>query len=82
MWVGRQEVNPQVKKTQAPNLLTDGSDHATRPKDIILVKGWPITSNWCAPQVPMCRLWFYNAVNPSLRKADHLSLATGDMVCG
>ena len=38
--------------------------------------------NWCAPQVPMCWSWSYNAVNPPLRKADHLCLATGDMVCG
>ena len=36
--------------------------------------------NWCAPQVPMCWSWFYNAANPPLRKADHLSLAIGDMV--
>ena len=30
----------------------------------------------------MCWSWFYKAVNPLLRKADHLSLAIGDMVCG
>ena len=38
--------------------------------------------NWCAPQMSMCRSWFYKAVNPPLRKADHLSLAIADMVCG
>ena len=27
----------------------------------------------------MCRSWFYKAANPPLRKADHLSLAIGDM---
>ena len=30
----------------------------------------------------MCRSWSYKAVNPPLRKADHLSLAIGDTVCG
>ena len=34
------------------------------------------------PQGPMCRSWFYKVVNPPYRKADHLSLATGDMVIG
>ena len=29
----------------------------------------------------MCQLCFYKVVNPPLRKADHLSVATGDMVC-
>ena len=29
----------------------------------------------------MCRSWFYKAPNTPLRKADHLSLAIGDMVC-
>ena len=33
-------------------------------------------------EVPMCWSWFYKAANPPLRKADHLSLAIGDMVCG
>ena len=28
----------------------------------------------------MCQSWFYKAPNPPLRKADHLSLAIGDMV--
>ena len=28
----------------------------------------------------MCWSWFYKAVNPHPRKANHLSLATGDMV--
>ena len=39
-------------------------------------------NNWCAPQVPMCRSWLYKAAKPPLRKADHLSLAIGDMVFG
>ena len=30
----------------------------------------------------MCQSWFYKVVNPPPRKADHLSLATGDVVCG
>ena len=30
----------------------------------------------------MCRSWFYKAVNPPLRKADRLSLAIGDVLCG
>ena len=29
----------------------------------------------------MCRSCFYKAPNTPLRKADHLSLAIGDMVC-
>ena len=30
----------------------------------------------------MCQSWFYKAANPPLRKADNLSLAIGDIVCG
>ena len=75
--------NPQVK-TRGDQLPTDGPDHTTRPKGHHSGQGYnsrPITPNWCAPQVPMCRSWFYKASNTPLRKADHLSLAIGDMVC-
>ena len=81
MGVGREEAKAPQVKTQGDQLPTDDPDDATSPKVHHSCQGYnsrPITPNWCAPQVPMCRLW---SVNPPLRKADHLSLATGDMMC-
>ena len=74
---------PQVK-TRGHQLPPDGPDHSIRPKGHHPVKGrtpgW-LHPNWHAPQVPMCRSWFYKVVNPPPRKADPLSLAMGDMLC-
>ena len=74
---------PQVK-TQGHQSPSDGPDCSTRPKGHHCGRGLNsrlVTPNWCAPQVPMCRSWFYKAVNPPSRKADQLSLAMGDMLC-
>ena len=81
---GEEAKAPQVK-TQGPELPTDGPDHTTRPEGHYFGQGKNsrlITSNLCAPQVPMCRSWPYRAVYPPLRKAVHLSLAIGDVLCG
>ena len=83
--MGREEAKAPQVKTRGRELLTDGPDHTTRPKGHHSGQGWnsmPVTPNWCAPQVPMCRSWPYKAVNSPLRKADHLSLAIADMVYG
>ena len=82
---GKEEEKPPQVKTRGDQLPTDGPDHTIRPKGHHSGQGYnsrPITPNWCAPQVPMCRSWFYKTSNPPLRKADHLSLAIGDMVFG
>ena len=81
--VGREEEKPPQVKTRGDQLPIDGPDHTTRPKGHHSGQGWnsrPMTPNWCAPQVPMCRSCFYKTSNPPLRKADHLGLAIGDMV--
>ena len=83
--VGREEAKAPQVKTRGPELPTDGPDHTTRPKGHHSSQGWnsrSIMPNWCAPQVSKCRSWLYKAVNPPLRKADRLSLAIGDMLCG
>ena len=79
--MGREEAKAPQVKTQGPELPTDSPDHTTRPKGHHS-DSRPITSNWYAPQVSMCQSWFYSAVNPPLQKADHLSLAIGDVLCG
>ena len=82
---GREEEKPPQVKTRGDQLPTDGPDHTTRLKGHHSGQGYnsrPITPNWCAPQVPMCRSCFYETPNPPLRKADHLGLAIGDMVFG
>ena len=83
--MGREEAKAPQVKTRGPELPTDGPDHTTRPKGHHSSQGWNFRSimpNWCAPQVSKCRLWLYKAVNPPLSKADRLSLAIGDMLCG
>ena len=83
--VGREEEKPPQVKTRGDQLPTDGPDHTTRPKGHHSGQGWNsrlTTPNWCATQVPMCQSRFHRAPNPPLRKADHLSLAIGDMVLG
>ena len=82
---GEGEAKASQVNTRGPELPTGGPDHTTRPKGHHSSQGYnsrPVMPNWCAPQVSMCRSLFYKAVNPPLRKADHLSLATGDMVYG
>ena len=76
--VGKEEAKPPQVKTRGHQLSRDGPDDATRPKRHHSGQGW------CAPQVSMCWSWFYKAVNPPLRKADHLqlSLAIGEVLCG
>ena len=71
-------------KTRGHQSPSDGPDHSTRPKGHHSGQGKNsrlVTPNWRAPQVPMCRSWFYKVVNPPPRKADPLSLAMGDMLC-
>ena len=75
--VGREEAKAPQVNARGPELPTDGPDQTTRLKN-----SRPITPNWCAPQVSMCQSCFYKAVNPPLRKADHLSLVIRDMLCG
>ena len=77
-----EEILPQMK-TRGHQSPTDCPDDATGPKwHHSRIEFQADNANWYTPQVPMWWLWFYKAVNPPLRKADHLSLATGDMVCG
>ena len=67
-------------KTRGHQSPPDGPDHPTRPKGHHSGRGKNsrlVTPNWHAPQVPMCRSWFYKVVNPPPRKADPLSLAIG-----
>ena len=78
MW--REEAKAPQVKTRGPELPTDGPDDATRLKGHHSCQGENsrlITSNWCAPQLPMCHSWFHRGVNPPFRKADRLSLAMG-----
>ena len=60
--------------------LSEALKDSTAPHSLQTKNSRPITPNWCAPQVPMCRSWFYKASNTPLRKADHLSLAIGPMM--
>ena len=49
-------------KTRGHQLHPDGPDHSTRPKGHHSGRGLNsrlVTPNWRAPQVPMCRSWFY-----------------------
>ena len=71
---GEGEGKPPQVKTRGHKFPTDGPDGTTKPR--------LITPYWCTSLMPMCRSWFYSVVNPPSRKADHLSLATGDMLCG
>ena len=71
-------------KTRGHQSPPDGPDHSTRLKGHHSGRGYNfrlVTPNWCTPQVPMCRSWFYKVGNPPPRKADQLSLAMGDMLC-
>ena len=71
-------------KTRGHQSPSDGPDHPTRPKGHHSGRGKNsrlVTPNWRAPQVPMCRSWFYKVVNPPPRKVDPLSLAMGDLLC-
>ena len=81
-WGGRSKTL-QVK-TRGHQSPSDGPDQPTRLKGHHSGRGKNsrlVTPNWHAPQVPMCRSWFYKVVNPPPRKADPLSLAMGDMLC-
>ena len=73
--VGREEEKPPQVKTRGDQLPTDGPDHTTRP--------FRSGVEFQADNAQLvCRSWPYKAAKPPLRKADHLSLAIGDMVFG